>query len=224
MSFSIREVTSDIDPLLGPMLELFVESFHAWGREPVATLVQQIRLGERQGGPQYRHWIAESGGSIAGMVRGAYLSDPGAGFVVHIATASGFRGQGVAKSLIQHAHDAYAESAQGIAGDFAGTLFEVERLQDAENDEHFEENRERLQFFTRIGVERLSASYTQPALGSWLPPMPLNLFLKPSGAPFDRVKLIEGFYRQAFGLRSDHPLVVRSVLDPDAQTPVGPLR
>lgn len=211
----IRELLSDADPALAGYLELFIDSFHAWGREPVPELVAQIRKRGQQEPERIRNWVAEVDGKVAGMVRGGLMPTAGAGIVIHIAVSPAFRGARLGERLIHHAHDAYYAEAAAAGVPFVGTLFEVERVRDAESEAHREENLARLRLFERIGCTLVSASYTQAALTDWLPAMPLNLLLLPGEAPFERGALIRDFFADFWGYDATHPFVVRALDDPD---------
>lgn len=211
----IRELVSDADPALPGYFELFIESFHAWGREPVPELIAQIRRRGAGEPERIRNWVAEIEGDVAGMVRGGLMPTAGAGIVIHIAVNPKHRGARLGERLIRHAHEAYARESRTQGVPFVGTLFEVERARDAENDAHREENLARLRFFERIGCTLVSASYTQAALTDWLSPMPLNLLLLPGDAPMERERLIRDFHRDFWGFEADHPYVVRTIYDPD---------
>lgn len=205
----IRELLQVDDPAYCGFLELFIESFHAWGREPVPVLTQILReRGRSTQEPYYRKWVAEDEAGVMGMIRGAYLPTAGLGFVVHIAVTERARGKGVARKLLDAAEGGFLEDANHRP--YQGLVFEVERFQDAKTDREREVDAARLTFFDRIGARLVTPDYTQPPMGSWLPEMPLNLLVRPRLETLNLRELVQGFYADAFGFSADHPYVLRA--------------
>jgi GNAT superfamily N-acetyltransferase len=206
----IRELDSVDDPAYVEFLELFIESFHAWGREPVPTVTAQVRAGKCAAlGERYRIWVAEVDGRVAGLIRGAYLPRAESGFVVHIAVHPDHRRQGIASRLIEAAEAGFRADAGTLP--FRGTTFEIERIEDAESDEHRDECDRRIRFFWSQGCVLVTPAYTQPPMDRWLPAMPLNLMMKPASGEFDAESLIRGLYADAYRLESGDPLVERAI-------------
>lgn len=205
----IRELFRIDDPAYCGFLELFIESFHAWGREPVPVLTQILRERENPNRePYYRKWVAEDESGVIGMIRGAYLPTAGAGFVVHIAVSKSTRGKGVARQLLAAAEGGFQDDAKGRL--YQGLVFEVERIQDAKTDRERDIDAARLMFFDRIGARLVTPNYTQPPMGSWLPEMPLNLLIRPTVDLLHLRDLVKGFYADAFGFSANHPYVERA--------------
>ncbi len=205
----IRELLQIDDPAYCGFLELFIESFHAWGREPVPVLTQILKeRGQSTQEPYYRKWVAEDDAGVMGMIRGAYLPTAGVGFVVHIAVSERARGKGIARQLLDAAEGGFREDAKHRP--YQGLVFEVERFQDAKTDREREIDSARLTFFDRIGARLVTPDYTQPPMGYWLPEMPLNLLLRPTVDDVNLADLVKGFYADAFGFSAHHPYVERA--------------
>lgn len=207
----IREVTCLDDPAVVPMLELYVETFDAWAREPIRDIARQLRTFDGQATPPpTRHFVAERDSQVIGLVRGSYMPNAHAGIIVHLGLARVSQGQGIGPVLIQAAHEAFRLDAERLKRPFQGTLLEVERVEDAANEEERHECERRIRFFKRVGVELVTPTYTQDSMGPGLPPVPLNLFVLPNG-PLDRERLIVGLYADLFRIDSSHEFVQRAL-------------
>ena len=219
---AIREILDPRDRGVEPMLRLFASSFPPAEREPYHVLREQLRkvCSWSHGQPApYRHFVMEADpdtATAAGMARGAFLPS-GIGFVVHVAVAKPLQGLGLGERLIRHAIGAFQTDAEKAGVPYYGTIFEVERVEDARDVREKTVRERRLRFFDRLGATLLTSHYTQPSMAPGLPPVLLNLLWLESTPGLARPTIIKQFYRDAFGLGPAHPYVRRALGLPEIE-------
>lgn len=204
------------------MLRLFASSFPPAEREPYHVLREQLRTVNSwsNGEPApYRHFVMEAdpdSPTSAGMVRGALLPS-GIGFIVHVAVARPLQGLSLGERLVRHAIQAFEADAEKMGIPYYGTVFEVERVEDARDAQQKIVREKRLRFFDRLGAIVLTSDYTQPPMAPGLPPVPLNLLWLEARPGLARPTIIKDFYRDAFGLGPAHPYVRRALGLPEIE-------
>lgn len=129
----------------------------------------------------------------------------GLGFLIYIAVNPLQRRQGLGSKLLQAAR----ERSRGIfeGHDYRGMVLEVERPEDATDSDDQQIRDRRMSFFTRFGIELISADYVQPSLGQGKRPVQLNLMGFDLTLDSDRRETVRGFYQAFFGLPPTHPYV-----------------
>jgi GNAT superfamily N-acetyltransferase len=206
---NIRELLHAEDPAVPGMLELFIETFDAWAREPIPTVVGQLR--NRAHGALPRHWVCEIDGQVVGLVRGQFLPSAGCGIIVHLGLSPHHRSAGLGPLMIEAAEHGFREDAAARGVPYQGVLFEVERIEDGEDEHARKERSRRLAFFAKNGCKLLTSGYVQPSLADHLPAMPLNLLLKPAADDWDTASIISQFYAEFWNLNGDHEYVARAM-------------
>lgn len=212
MKPAIRLIETEHDPLLLPMLEMYIDSFGAPYREPVRDLLSQIRT---QNGAQ--HWVIEQEGQLIGMARGLYLPTSQTGYIVHVAIDPSARGKGLGAELLSHTNVWF----RGQGANYKGLIVEVERIEDSKSEDQEREARKRLSFFNKLGGLLITPGYTQPSMGPGLPPVPLNLILIFPEGSSNADELIRGYYADGFGLDETHEFVKLALSH--ARNPLAPL-
>jgi|GEM_PF-6351557 len=156
--------------------------------------------------------VARFSKKTRGLVTFARLHDPNILFVGYLAVHEDFRRNGLGEKLLAralgHAQAAFSKAGQ----DFAGAVFEVERVEDAIDPFERLERRARLRFFSRLGALLISDSFLMPP-HEGLAPSPMNLFFLPwgsCGAPTDKQSesIVQAITIQHYqGHKSVHPSI-----------------
>lgn len=178
----ICEVTSPSDPNWNGLHALFCLEFPPETREPDDVLLAEI---DGRSEIPFRYWVALRDGHVVGFIRAARLS-MGATFVIHLATDSRFRNQGIGKGLLTHV----------IAQLGPPVICEVEPGTPME-------------WWVHQGARCITPTYTQPALRPDTEPVPFHLMA--IGSIGNERELIESFYSKAWGLAPNHPFVLAAL-------------
>lgn len=171
------------DPLFGPALALYHESFDEASRDPDEDFAR-----DADGNGEYVLTLARDEQGLHGFIRWGHLERLDALFVIHLAVVPSARGRGIGARLI----GSVCEGREGLP-----VLLEV----DPESDSY--------PWWGRRGARTLTPTYTQPALHPHTGPVPFHLMAM--GEIADVRALIRGFYDEVWNLRPDHPFVARAL-------------
>ncbi len=196
--------------------ELYEASFPEDEREPTEKFVEWIKPVE----PSKR---AETGTNyllgafddevLQGFLFYSFYPEPCFAFFVYIAVRPDVRGLGIATIMFKEAERHCEGMAKSIGKQFLAVVGEVERIQDAVDDEDRERRELRLKLFDRLGLSVLSPGYTQPALTEESEPVPLNLMWKKAHPEVDGREIALAFYALVFELGPDDPYVVQTLAE-----------
>jgi GNAT superfamily N-acetyltransferase len=147
---------------------------------------------------------------VAGGIVYELFSSAGAALVSYVVAAEGWRGKGIARSLLNHARQTL--KAEG-GGDEALLIFA-----ETEPDTGTEEDRIRLRALGRLGFAVLDCDYVQPPLGPGKHHVPLTLLLhrpQADSVPAARVEgFLRTFYRSMVGDALPEDAILQQVLAP----------
>lgn len=206
MNLRVLDRTDDL--ALGSFLALYERSFPPEERDAVEEILRQIESPSVE--RPFWNVVAEADSVLVGLTRCGFLPTTQVGFLVHIAVSSEFRRRGLGGQLLADAARRCEDFARSKGSGYSGMILEIERHEDADDPEDLMVRLDRIQWFLHRGARLLTPSYTQPSLGPGLSPVPLGLYLLGGKSPNVR-EVIQGFYAEAFGLDSEHPLVRRAL-------------
>lgn len=194
--------------------ELYEASFPEDEREPTHKFVEWIK-------PVDRSKLSESSTNyllgafedevLQGFLFYCFFPNPCFAFFVYIAVRPDVRGHGIATIMFKEAERHCEGLAKSIGKDFLAVVGEVERIQDALDDEDRVRRELRLKLFDRLGLGILSPGYTQPALTEDSDPVPLNLMWKKVAREVNGREIALAFYDLVFELGQEHPYVVQTL-------------
>jgi len=208
---TIRELNGPNDAAFEACMALYLRSFPLNEREPVQRFVHYFPGGTAASRAISHQLVSESAGSVEGYSYSQFLEPVGLGFVVYIAIAEPFRGQGLGSKLLEASISVLKADAARLGLTYAATMLEVERVEDADTDAEKLKRARRLRFFANAGAELLTSGYVQPALADGQSEVPLNLLWIPNSPGPTREEVIRAFYREVFGLDGTNELVKASL-------------
>lgn len=194
----LRRIQGLDDPAARPMLALFASAFPPDEVEPIEWLEAEI---EGRHPLRTEFVVAEREDTFLGFARWVRLQSAYAALGIHLAVEPAARRQGVGEALVEYVRDAEEDRA---------LLLEVERFEDAEDDEERRVREKRLNWFRGQGATLISPTYTQPALGPLGRPVPLNL-LRIGGESSLGAAYVRAVYADVYELPPDHPLVTQAL-------------
>lgn len=204
----LHELTSRNDPHAAVAWKILESNFP---REELEE--RDVVLGEIGTSHGHRIWLVHSlEGKIAGVVRGKLLSKLGCGWIVHMALTPDYRGMNLGTSMVQAAIDILRRLAENQNSVYAGTLFEVEIIDDTIPLAVIPIRKKRLEFFEKLGTTILTDHYWQPPTRPDTDWIRMNLILKAEPRlTLSRETLIRGFYQEAFAVAENHPKVIQAL-------------
>lgn len=206
----VREILSGRDPSFKPVMELYRRSFPPDEREPVWRIrewIHPLRL-SAPGLKIARHLlVVERGDAPLGFSLFEFFCEVGMGFAVYLVVDPEERGKWLGQRLFNCSLERMRLDA-GFAGvPFHGCVLEVERIEDAADEEDRVIRERRLRLFHHLGARIITPTYVQPALTPDLQPTPLNLMWLEQQPGLQPQEIVQHFYRIEFGLPSNHPFV-----------------
>ena len=214
----VRELVDLEDPAVNGALELYISSFPEEEREPLETVRERIARRGHTGHsslPAKRFLVAETNHEVVGLSIHDYFPGTGLAWLVYLAVSPTARRKGIGSLLLECALEQCRLEATFANEGLRGVILEVERPQDFLNEHDWLVRTQRLAFFYRHQVVKLSDTYVQPALRKGLPTVPLSLFLAGAPAPpttMERRELVSDFMVKLWKLAPDDPLTIQSLI------------
>lgn len=190
MELRLERILGKWHPHLAKISSLLETTFPECERESIPEFLADLEAGRG-----HQLWcLCGPEGEFLGFARGMVFPKVRRGWIVHIALAPEERGAGLGAKLFELVWGAMAVQVDG----FEGIYLEVERIEDAADDEERVARQKRLGFFDRLGARLVSTEYIQPPSQPGQPPVPLNLLFWGESADSEG-KMLSDFYEAAFG-------------------------
>ena len=203
MALEWKEITTLEDEMLKEALSLYHICFPEYVREDEDVFYESIRHRKKNLPNHYHFLVGLLNNKVVCMATAHYLADVNSGYIVYIAADPKERGKGLGKQTLLKIEELLNDDAIK-AGHLSlmGIFLETEREIDAENEEEYRENVNRLQFFHHLGFSPVKDyHYVQPPLYNGQTPVPLYLALKPLNGreeEFDFGQVVKAMYYEKY--------------------------
>lgn len=181
MAIEWNEITHLEDGLLKETLTLYHSCFPEYVREDHTVFYESIKQREKYKPNHFHFLVGKSDNKVICFATAHYLAEVNSGYIVYIAADPQERGKGLGKQTLLKIEELLSIDAKNAGHpSLLGIFLETEREIDAENEEEYKENINRLQFFNHNGFSPIKDyPYVQPPLYHGQTPVPLYLVFKP---------------------------------------------
>ncbi len=197
MPLSLYPLTPDALAQDAAFWALYAQAFPLAEREPPEVILRSLHQGVG---------VALAGREEAAptqaLVTLHLLHDPDVVFLVYLALASGRRGQGEGRAVLEAAWSAGVQALASRGRAARGLVWEVDPPETAPDAAERAVRERRLRFFERAGGVQLPRPYLQPPVGRDPAPLPMRLMYRAApGQPSspDAEALVRAMYAQKYG-------------------------
>jgi GNAT superfamily N-acetyltransferase len=176
----IREITSLLDPLLGPVLDIYQKSFPVQEQMLISFFLDVLQKKMEGEGQQFRWEVLEVDGKAAAFAfyeSGTADADLGnSAYLWYLAVNPDMRGGGWGKRMYYHVlNTAFTEfEARAL-------LYEIEIPDEVETEEGKAYAIWRMEWYRAMGARKLAG--TRYLCGvDWQPPIPMQVMVHPNGS------------------------------------------
>ncbi len=202
MGIEWKEITDLEDGLLRKALSLYHDCFPEYVREDECVFYESIKQRDNNAPNKFHFLVGIVNNKVICFSTAHYLAEVNCGYIVYIAADPKERGKGLGKQTLLKIEELLNKDALDAGQTFLkGIFLETEREIDAENEEEYKENVNRLQFFNRAGFTPIKDfPYVQPPLYSGQTPVPLYLAFKPLTCKenFDYGQVVKAIYHEKY--------------------------
>lgn len=207
----LRWMESPSDPAFPAFWELYELSFPPEERDSRQSMEWWCSPGTRQLLPEGRlpvilvvEQVADSQPMLEGF-HVAVLSLPeGIAYLGYLALQPGLRNQGLGSWLMQAGAAFHQQLAAWHGVTYRGTLFEIEHLAHAHDEEDRSLRHRRRRWYERLGASVIAEEFLQPSLGPGLPEVPLHVcWLPVEPGPHDPAALMHFLRTRIYDLHAD---------------------
>jgi ribosomal protein S18 acetylase RimI-like enzyme len=173
-SVRLVEIVSLNDDLLCPWFDLYETTFPFNERLLISTQLNILK-GKTSGEVQDRYMYAalDENGKLVGLVEYEYLHEANTAFLWYLAVQPNLRNKGIGGQIYQCLIEDLASK------DIQALVFEVEKLEQTQTEEHRKLAERRISFYRRHGAKILEGVDYIQYIGWHAPPTPMHLMVHP---------------------------------------------